>query len=525
MIHVRDFGASECMDDNAPAINEAIQFAIKTNQVLHFDPVIYKVGSPLVIDNFLTLRGAPRSGNIEADGGGTGRTEIRAVSLMRSVFEFATNNSFNVRVDMRDIIADGNNNANHGLYLSGVSFSEFRNVGAIRCLSDGIHCTRESDNGRYVINDQNRWLNCGAGSCGIVRRTIELLRNDTNPQLNELYENARVQCIEGSNIISFDGVDLRDWNLRAGDPLFFGDPIEWRGEERLEGEFFTTFVGLLNGTDMIVGDIVPFTRANMHFCVCSGDGYHEERHGDNNINIFEGGLVRGNAGYGFVFDGLYGPNVTSVQVDFHPTWGMRFGTRGGNPVIKAQVNDCYFETLGASPVLLKSTEQFLMIGPMAKGWDDAGTTIDLRSPQANATWMLIDKNGISGGDGCRNFLRTSSLEGAKVSKGLFFQGQTLASYDPSSTMTLRESYVEIREPQGWDGNDVVLNGNPVFTFQPGKVMTIYNAGGANIILLDRRAGTGLQLESAQVVLLPKSTIHLRCAGGFWRQDGPITRVY
>jgi hypothetical protein len=504
-MHVSDFGAQANGCDDT----EAIQFAIDAaaDQVLELDSTTYRISAPLVVSRRLRLAGGFR-------------TRIQAIAPMPHMVVLRS------AVVMSDLVFDGNWQATHVLRLEGCSDSVFDRVEVGRAVVDGVHMPREDDAGRYVINDRNAFRECFFTQCGRVHRTPGfageyLTHYVLHPQVVEIL-GATAAVDATRRVLTFAGWDPSF--LRVGTPI----RVRMVGPE---GESFDEHRMVSAVGDSTLTLAKPLTAAHpvVDWAVGHGDGYHEVRHGDNNIHAFYGGLARSNAGYQLAFGGLYGPKMWGTQVDAAAFWPIRVGESGSGPVLGAIFDGLYFEgNAGAGAnFLLAGAQNFTIRNVTERG---GGTAVQTETAfPTGVRGAYIGNDGITSlGDGGFRVHAESTALNSPVVRGAvnwrasqMFVGNPANPYafDPAEPVdTGVGSVVWISTPvQG-----LTLAGTPALTCVAGRMVWLVNRGPGELTLQDRstRGGSALWLSGQRDRVLPRwSGIALACDGFRWVEVG------
>ena len=194
--------------------------------------------------------------------------------------------------------------------------------------------------GVYAINDNNTWNCCGFGGNGTAWITGGLDSALTGRYWLSgqriIVAGGAADVTNGSNVITVNGIDLRTLALREGDYIRVGTGAKKRMR--------MVYARPVSATQLVTDVAIDYTDTGLDFAIMSGDGYHEEPHGDNNINSFNGGLFRTNTGAAFAFNGLYGGRVQNAQIDYN-AYAVRVGLYGGSPAIGGTLMGMYIEDM------------------------------------------------------------------------------------------------------------------------------------------------------------------------------------
>jgi hypothetical protein len=355
MIDPHDYGAvGNGEDDDAPALRAALEasWAAKLPIRLRAGKV-YWVESEVVVEKSTTIYGVENTGNAP-------RASIRAgIPNMAGVLRLAgaqpADNALSAKYVLHHLDIDGNGYARDALTLAGAAESRFDSVHCGGAIRDGVHVSAADG----AINANNLWMDCDFNLNGRLycrpERMAEFLGPSTESPL--LVSGQAVRTNGLSCVASDDPLwiivlgDFSVASLRRGDPLRVGPP---------ETGFYSMVYGLNEDTNSIrLANHPPpewqWSEGADELVLCSGDGYHEERSGNNTLGLFLQCLARNNAGYGFAFDGLYGPQSKASRVEYIPTYGVRIGLSGEESVLYPDLW-FYFERIGSKkPWLVRAT--------------------------------------------------------------------------------------------------------------------------------------------------------------------------
>ena len=499
-ILVDDFGPlaakGDGTTDDATAIQMAIQAGIASNRPVRFAARSYAVKREIVVDGMCGLIGTARAGDQQREGVGDGRTVLRAAAPIRSVLRFTK------PVQIENLNVEGRRLADYGMLLHGCSDSCFRHVSVSGCKRDGVHLSAYDDEGTHAINDANRWEHFKFTANGTLY-VSQGLKNEyvgarvLNEQVQEVA--AKASTTAGSRHITFIGINLHDIGARRGDPVRIGAAGAVK---------HYTIETVVDAATVEVSEKAAATASDLPFALGVGDGYHEQRHGDNNMHGFDTGLVRSNAGNGMGFDGLYGPACSLVRFEYQAFWGTRVGSHGNAAVIGSDFRRCYWESNGAGPMLIRSAVNLGVYHPNAPPnmFDYGG------HPENIHGGVLVSSEGIRpiGPDASiKNHLQTDRVVHATI------EGRTnlkRAQIWPATTDTIPVNAPAVQMMAPGD-----LVGTPTLKVDEGRMVVL--CGGAQVTLHDESdlPGSKLRLTTPNVTLNQHDTLTLYCIGGEWRE--------
>lgn len=346
VVYVRDYGAvGDGVTDDYAAILAAMTAA--GERPLVFDALTYAVASEVDTSGCASREWRGVAGSSGA------RTIIKATGGQR-----ATVNVHSGVMRCSGVTFDGGRSALYSVRIESAALSTFTDCRAVNALRDGVHLPATG------INDTIAWYGLWTSGNGTLHVSAGLFAAYAAYVAVRAAIAGTCATSSGSMVVTFSGApDLTTLGIRAGDPVRIGGSAQYGMVVSIDSATqltvaFDTATGLSATTD-----------SGLDYAIGVGDGYHEARHGDNNIAAFAGTqLHRGNAGYGLVFDGLYGPRVSgTVQIDSHPFWGMRVGTDGGGAVLSSVFDGLYFEGVAPKSMLLRSAQMTSIRGCLALG--------------------------------------------------------------------------------------------------------------------------------------------------------------
>jgi hypothetical protein len=265
------------------------------------------------------------------------------------------------------------------------------------------------------------------------------------------------------------------------------------------------------------------------YAIGVGDGWHELRHNDNNILRARGGLMRGNAGSGWVCRGLYGPLLARAQMDFNAFYGIVIGDNQHGLVFNSSISVPYFENNGAGAIFSAAASGLTIDQPM---WLGSETKLRGGFIAENFGWYS-DNTGV-------HPINEFTNSNIPTTEGFnFFARGTFAT--PSAVLiTIDQPNYPAQIPVNKDRNiNIIADGKDVsFTGTPtvangvdGQEITICNVGEHNLIFRDRRRGTDTKLRldtepGGTLVLAPGQILELCYSttyglGNFWTQRGKV----
>jgi hypothetical protein len=379
--------------DDYPTIQDAIDDAEDNGAVeILFSAQVYEVSTELVLhsgaDHPVKLRGVPHNYN------GSGGTIIRATAGMRSVLAV-----LGQYCAIDSIRFDANRQATYGLFLRNATLLRCNWVMVEKALVDGVHCDVQEANN---LNDGMRWESCIFTNNGTNYRTSGIAGDYAYGYRTTVAGTAATTA--SSTTVTFTSApDLTTLGIRKGDYLRVGDTLA------------TAFYGLIDTVSSssitlqpAASNLPTLTVSGKNYAIGVGDGWHEERHADNNVNVFIGCLFRGSGGSGFRMNGLHGDTILGGQFDFNNFGGCSFGPADNvGAVLGATVAHTFAEgntfTFGfttvwdASILSPTSGDPIFSVGAMAKGAivkDGVCESIELGAPQNFVLQVRNNANNI-----------------------------------------------------------------------------------------------------------------------------------
>ncbi len=505
-ILAEDYGAvGDGSTDDAEAIQAALDAAFEANLPLRLLCKDYKVNTEIQWpDGLTTIIGTRGTGDVAV-------STLKAGAAMRAVLNFEPFGGSAVSADITNLSLNGNRLADYSMRLHGCSYSQFKNITVGLPLEDGVRLVNLDSS----INDQNTWYNFSSGSSGTLFLTQDLVDDE-----DSLYGSCApvrsitagtCEVVSGDNTVTFTGApNLTTIGVAVGDPIRTGTSTNKR---------FGVITAVTDATHLEVqfdtsDGLSDVSASGQDWAMARGDGYHDERSGDNNRATFiGGGLHRANAGFAFVFDGLYGPQIANqLVIDFHPFWAIRVGTSGGDPVITPVFDSMYFESLGTTkPFLLRSTTSIEVRNPLDSEGDDTDN-VSYCGSQANVSGTYMNRNGIF-------YLGSNAFEShlAAVNVGALFGGGASINGPmkfTSGTATVTAGVVT-RGNSSVAGSALILvdsTGNPTVSD-----IAVF---GSELLMLGVSGGGTVTLQASSTLHLSTSTYAMTAANG-----NTITLVY
>ena len=496
-VRPEDFGAAgDGQADDADALQAAIDASIASRLPLRLGARVYGTSRELCVCEPVQIIGTPQIGWA----GYTSR--LAALAPMRSVLYAAA------RIDAQNLALAGNRKAQHGLWAAGIGQARFVNLRVGTTRSDGIHLVAQTDAGGYANNDQATYDGLRLTACGTLWCHPELTQQYLGyyvaaDQIEAKPAAATVQA--GSRTAQIEGVDLAEVGIRAGDWIRVGDQARM----------------LLDPVDggYSVSDAWSKSADSKPAALGTGDGYHEIRHGDNNLAHVRGGLSRNCVGYALAFDGLYGPRVEHHQVDYCPGWAVRVGTRGHSPVYCMTWDGGYFEGLGERPFLLAAAQSIEIRNAQDLAWKTDPATY--AGGKGYSFGNLTNAHGtarVGAVQGTPNQVPASQLRAPYCSYAMRYESRTYYQDGPpgygwpkGKPLDPWCSVVWVH-PQG----DVREIGAVATAGKAGQWLLLGVRGGGTLVLT-RSASLAICTESA--VMHDGDTVQLMCDGSRWVEIG------
>jgi hypothetical protein len=493
IINVRDFGAvGDGVTDDSAAIMAAIASAVSSGGTVQFEPKTYLVNSELLVTSSVILEGAERSGN--------NYTIIKAGTLgMRSVLALTITGS--APVSISNINFDGSRKSDYAMYIAGTSYSKFENCGFSGALKDGVYSAA------LGINDQNTWHRCIFSGNGTIFSStagggLESINENYFGNFMTTFTAATCSVVSGQATLTAPSATFQTWGIRPGDPIRIGTVSG--------GYEVNTVQSIVSETEITMNRLVTTTRNDTGFAIGRGDGFHEQRYGDNNLAWFTQGLFRLNAGFGMLMNGLYGHFMQSVQFDYWGFWALCLGTNGGDPVITAVIDKCYFEA-NTKPILLVSAQNLRISNCLDKG--DLPTSVD----NWNGYGLYIGGGKLEEIGSFTNELPTINI-GTPWGGGSSHRGPikvTPGIANISGNALVRNWYSEAGNAFAVVSPSVDTDITTIPSFSS-ELLYILNAGTANLTLVK---GAGLNLSVPRKTIAPGESVLLFYYAPEWKEMG------
>ena len=370
MFNVKAFGAKgDGTTNDYAAIQAAITAADAAGGTVYLPAGTYRVDTEL-------LANSPRKVTIQGDG--TSSMVIRAGAAITSVLGLT--GAFTVC----DLTLNANALAQYaGRGAGSVSESIFRRVTFTNAKNDGWHFNAVG------ISDNNSFYDCVWEVNGTIFRTSG--RGAIGGSAIETVTPGTVAT--NGLTVTGTGTQFNSMGIRRGDFIAVGvSPLtEYLQIASVDSDTVIT----LEATSASV-----VVRSGQEFAIGVGDGHHENYGAaDNNINRFFGGRVRSAAGCGMVFGGLYGPQVTGIQIDVcNNGYAIAVGNGMLNPVYGANFNSVYIESCAAggfylgyaAGITITGTMDTSLSAPRYDGQVTTGTPPRWRAPDSArvfGVWM------------------------------------------------------------------------------------------------------------------------------------------
>jgi hypothetical protein len=516
-IDVREFGAvGDGVTDDLAKLQDAVAAAIATNRQLYLPPAVYAVSGDLVVAGGIEIRGG------EAHG---------MVSTLKAIGTSVRESVLTVRGIRRvsQLHLDANSKAKVGLAVRSCGMALFDRVTVTSPLLDGVHLYYWTELGARAVNNNNCVTGITATACGRVYCAAAIAGDFAgygvtvrSPAGSSVAVSA---AVDGYKTLTFAGVNLQptDGQLNDADaiPLRRGDPVRYGSGETWA---YRTVYEVLSATQCTVYDPGAITGSGLSYAIGVGDGWHEERSGDNNITTIRHGLFRSCAGFGMAHDGLYGPSVDNVQIDVCPFWAVRVGSNGPDAVLSSKFSHLYFEGIGRAVGFLFHSAQGVTVDQCM---DAAMTTARFEyggaaaanfglyiSPQLMEPIGTMAMQGIPV-DQVRNGTHSGRVYVglANVSVG----GVGDAALTLTGTNTFRSPIVRLSGIE----SPVTLSGSPVIEADPYRELRVQNMSPVAVTLesYGARAASGLHLRTPTVVLNQYDSILLWHDGSRWQEIG------
>lgn len=327
-VHVKEYGAvGDGVTNDATAIQNALNAAVSADKPLEFEPrKTYKVNTEILHSTVAELI---IIGN---------RAVLEAGAAIRS--PFAVTSGANVLVDRLEF--RGGRLSTYAAYFSNASASEFDHCLFYQGLVDGAHVNDTCDRMAY-----NR---CRFERNGKVYTTTS---GYAGPLSGTYVDATMAGTVEvtadggtGQNTIVGTGTTFTGKGLRRGDWVSV--------HATAPGGYTATWLQVESVTDAThilctLHPQVAAISAGKKFSLHVGDGLSESvgGRGDRNVNELHGCNFLGNAGSGYMMNGLYGSEVNSCIFNANGAFPITIGIATADPVYGAVLHGDYFEGNGA----------------------------------------------------------------------------------------------------------------------------------------------------------------------------------
>lgn len=508
--NVKSFGAKgDATTDDTTSIQAAITAAGVDSKAVCFPAGTYKTTAELTSG----------TNGIHIVGAGWPLTRIRAGNTMRSVLALS---SGDMRV--KGIALDGGANADYACYGNSIAFSLFEDMHFCYALKDGMYCA--GPEAGTPNNDSCTWLNCHFRNNGTVWQTAGNVAGGYAP--------CRTITVGGTVTTSAPGGGNPNYTVTGVGTTFTSIPIR-RGDWMAIGVSplveFVQIQSVVSDTKIRLEDTTATinARSGQAYWIGQGDGYHEERHADNNINRIQGGLVRSNAGVGLGFHGLYGPRVQDVQVDVQPSYGIEVGNGMTGVVYHSYFDGVYFEACGAGAfslgyaggITINGTTETALSAARYDGQIISDAVPRWRIPDNARTygvWLGVD-GMIEIGGGQSTVPVTKSVDSAYF----LVNGNLTLSAIAQTISTASDYIVPLRSNVqiSMDAGDKTLTSTPSIAVSGhnynGTIVLLSNISGSILTLQDNGtlAGSALILGTTTLAIGPSQVAMFVMLGNQW----------
>ena len=249
------------------------------------------------------LRGTPGKYDV-AEG-----TRFKLTGAARSCL--ATTNVYNVQIS--GIKFDANRLGTYAAYLNGLTWSKIEDCVFENAIIDGKFMAAGP-----LLQDSNRFINNTYYFNGTTYATAGCIAQYTHGSRVVIAGTATT--VVGNPVINFVGApDLTTFGFRKGDFLRVGATLTGQLMQ-IESVAASAITVQINS-----GGLPTINAAGQDFAFGLGDGVHEVRQSNNNLDLYMMCTTRGNGGSGFRFNGLYGPTVIGGQADFNNFFAVSIG--------------------------------------------------------------------------------------------------------------------------------------------------------------------------------------------------------
>lgn len=474
----------------------AIAESQSTNKPLYLSAKNYLVNSQLAVSSILTIVGCDADNSL-----------ITAGASMDAQFLLTA------QVNFSNFTIDGARLAKYGVRCAGAGSSQVINFQVARAIVDGWYM--ES----LGINDGLYFFNFRASNNGKAFYSPTFEAAPGVPITNYLLSGQGValtgtaSVTAGATTIIGTGTNfLSATNWRQGDLIRIGSGNT--GVYEIQS--------IDSNTQITLGYAAPYSNSGQ-YAIGVGRGYNAESFNDNNINHFQGGLLRFNAGGNSSHAGLYGDRIYSMQSDACPFPAIKIGVEQ-SVCINTIMIGCYFEEAEPAPVLISNSTDGT-IGPnMTSGY----TTpyINLGGPDAGVQSIIYGTmpSGVIGmrpagsSDGYTSFIpvtQSAELDGFTLNGALVDVVKNFGA-PTSASITLDEdfSYGNVSP-----GADPTVNAAVPFMntgAKEGQRFRIHSTSANAYILNDENltAGNKLKLATDTVVIESGETLELQVNGAY-----------
>lgn len=500
---VRNYGASTALTDNSTAFQAAINAAGSVGGIVLIPAGTWKILTELAINNKIRVRGAGMYG-----------TTIRADTAMRSVFALGTGS-----VELEHLTLDANRLATNASIFLSCAFSRATCVRFTGAVKDGLRLAVGGN------NDNISFAECRWDANGTMYRTTGMGAIAENLGADVVTPGTVGTTLNSDAVVGV-GTTFTGMGLRNGDILRVGV------SPNIE---FLMIKEVVDDTHLTLADIslATQTRSTQPFAIGCGNGYHEDNSNDNNICLIHGGLARGNSGAQLFINGLYGPRVEGIQVDFAPSYGIIVSDGSSKAMYNCSFEHVYFESTAAGNFFLSTAGGITIsntitdAGPPVTNGVITGAIPRFRytnPSRVGGVWI----GGSSGGASSANAL--DEVGGAlctiatvkTIDQAQFLVNGLFAFSQDTATLVAGTTIAPTRAHHRFDlAGNVTMTATPTIALTGhaiGDVLFLTNASAYSLTLQDSDtlASSGLKLGAPTYVIAPAQTaLFIRQVDNHW----------